>query len=230
MFVFKQGGFFMEKYLPVLRNCPFFTGLEDHEILSILHCVSATKASKPSGSYIFRAGDSTKVMGLVLTGSTLIIQEDLWGHRNILSKCSVGDFFGEPYAANPGAVLNISVVAQEDCEILFLNVKRLLISCPTACDHHQKLIRNLVSVLANKILIFNDKITHVSKRTTREKILSYLSSESVRHASLSFDISFDRQQMADFLCVERAAMSVELSKLQKEGLLKTNRNHFELLI
>jgi CRP-like cAMP-binding protein len=169
-------------------------------------------------------------MGLVLTGSTLIIQEDLWGHRNILSKCSVGDFFGEPYAANPGAVLNISVVAQEDCEILFLNVKRLLISCPTACDHHQKLIRNLVSVLANKILIFNDKITHVSKRTTREKILSYLSSESIRHASLSFDISFDRQQMADFLCVERAAMSVELSKLQKEGLLKTNRNHFELLI
>ena len=86
----------MEKYLPVLRNCPFFTGLEDHEILSILHCVSATKASKPSGSYIFRAGDSTEVMGLVLTGSTLIIQEDLWGHRNILSKCSVGDFFGEP--------------------------------------------------------------------------------------------------------------------------------------
>jgi CRP-like cAMP-binding protein len=220
----------MEKYLPVLRNCPFFTGLEDHEILSILHCVSATKASKPSGSYIFRAGDSTEVMGLVLTGSTLIIQEDLWGHRNILSKCSVGDFFGEPYAANPGAVLNISVVAQEDCEILFLNVKRLLISCPTACDHHQKLIRNLVSVLANKILIFNDKITHVSKRTTREKILSYLSSESIRHASLSFDISFDRQQMADFLCVERAAMSVELSKLQKEGLLKTNRNHFGLLI
>lgn len=220
----------MEKYLPVLRSCPFFTGLEDHEILSILHCVSATKASKPSGSYIFRAGDSTEVMGLVLTGSTLIIQEDLWGHRNILSKCSVGDFFGEPYAANPGALLNISVVAQEDCEILFLNVKRLLISCPTACDHHQKLIRNLVSVLANKILIFNDKITHVSKRTTREKILSYLSSESVRHASLSFDISFDRQQMADFLCVERAAMSVELSKLQKEGLLKTNRNHFELLI
>ena len=220
----------MEKYLPVLRNCPFFTGLEDHEILSILHCVSATKASKPSGSYIFRAGDSTEVMGLVLTGSTLIIQEDLWGHRNILSKCSVGDFFGEPYAANPGAVLNISVVAQEDCEILFLNVKRLLISCPTACDHHQKLIRNLVSVLANKILIFNDKITHVSKRTTREKILSYLSSESIRHASLSFDISFDRQQMADFLCVERAAMSVELSKLQKEGLLKTNRNHFERLI
>ena len=138
-------------------------------------------------------------------------------------------FFGEPYAATPGAILNISVVAEEDCEILLLNVKRLLTSCPTACDHHQKLIRNLVSVLANKILLFNDKITHVSKRTTREKLLSYLSAESIRQSSLSFDIPFDRQQLADFLCVERAAMSVELSKLQKEGLLVTKRNHFELL-
>ena len=190
----------MQKYLPVLRNCPFFTGLTDDEILSILHCVSAAKITRPRGSYIFRAGDSTEVMGLVLSGSTLVIQEDLWGHRNILSKCNTGDFFGEPYAATPGAILNISVVAEEDCEIL-----------------------------ANKILLFNDKITHVSKRTTREKLLSYLSAESIRHSSLSFDIPFDRQQLADFLCVERAAMSVELSKLQKEGLLVTKRNHFELL-
>ena len=119
------------KYLPVLRNCPFFTGLTDDEILSILHCVSAAKITRPRGSYIFRAGDSTEVMGLVLSGSTLVIQEDLWGHRNILSKCNTGDFFGEPYAATPGAILNISVVAEEDCEILLLNVKRLLTACPT---------------------------------------------------------------------------------------------------
>ena len=194
----------MEKYLPILRSCPFFMELNDTEILSILHCVNAVKVSKASRSYIFKAGDSTDVMGLVLAGSTLIIQEDLWGHRNILSKCNAGDFFGEPYAATPGTVLNISVVAE-------------------------KLIRNLVCVLANKILILNDKITHVSKRSTRDKLLSYLSSESVKKSSLSFDIPFDRQQLADFLCVERAAMSVELSKLQKEGLLKTNRNHFELI-
>jgi hypothetical protein len=112
----------MQKYLPVLRNCPFFTGLTDDEILSILHCVSAAKITRPRGSYIFRAGESTEVMGLMLSGSTLVIQEDPWGHRNILSKCSTGDFFGEPYAATPGAILNISVVAEEDCEILLLNV------------------------------------------------------------------------------------------------------------
>ena len=168
-------------------------------------------------------------MGLVLSGCVLIIQEDLWGHRNILSKCHAGDFFGEPYAASPGSVLNISVVADEDCEIVFLNIQKLLVTCPTACGHHQKLIRNLVSVLANKILILNDKITHVGKRTTREKLLSYLSAESIRHSSLSFDIPFDRQQLADYLCIDRAAMSTEISKLQKEGFIKTHRNHFEVL-
>ena len=147
----------MEKYLPILRNCPFCKGLTDKEILSILHCVNATVISKKRDSYIFRAGDITEVMGLVVSGCVLIIQEDIWGHRNILSKCHAGDFFGEPYAASQRAVLNISVVADEDCEIILLNVKRLLITCPTACEHHQKLIRNLVSVLANKIRILNDK-------------------------------------------------------------------------
>ena len=148
----------MEKYLPILRNSPFFKGLSDNEILSILHCVNATVISKERASYIFRAGDSTEVMGLVVSGCVLVMQEDLWGHRNILSKCHAGDFFGEPYAASSGAVLNISVVADEDCEIVFLNVQRLLITCSTACEHHQKLIRNLVSVLANKILILNDML------------------------------------------------------------------------
>ena len=220
----------MEKYLPILRNSPFFKGLTDNEILSILHCVNATAVSKERDSYIFRAGDSTEVMGLVVSGCVLVMQEDLWGHRNILSKCHASDFFGEPYAASPGAVLNISVVADEDCEIIFLNIQRLLVTCPTACEHHQKLIRNLVGVLANKILILNDKITHVGKRTTRDKLLSYLSSVSIRQASLSFDIPFDRQQLADYLCIDRAAMSSEISKLQKEGLIKTNRNHFELTV
>ena len=219
----------MKKYLPILKNSPFFKGLTDNEILSVLHCVEAVTVSKEKDSYIFRAADSTQVMGLALSGCVLIIQEDLWGHRNILSKCHAGDFFGEPYAASPGAVLNISVVADEDCEIVFLNIQKLLVTCPTACGHHQKLIRNLVSVLANKILILNDKITHVGKRTTREKLLSYLSAESIRHSSLSFDIPFDRQQLADYLCIDRAAMSTEISKLQKEGFIKTHRNHFEVL-
>lgn len=146
----------------------------------------------------------------------------------MMAKIMPGDFFGEPYAATPGSVLNISVVANGETELLLLNVNRLLSVCPTACSHHNRLIHNLVSVLANKVLLFNDKITHMSKRSTRDKLLSYLSSESIRQGKLSFDIPYDRQQLADFLCVERAAMSVELGKLKKDGILDTERNHFVL--
>ncbi len=219
----------MEQYLLILRHCPFFNGMTDQEILSILTCVEGRVVSREKDAFLFHAGDSTSEMGLVLSGSVLIIQEDLWGRRNILAKCAAGDFFGEPYAATPGSVLNISVVASESCEVLLLNVRRVLSTCPTTCGHHSRLIRNLVSVLSQKLLLFNDKITHMSKRTTREKLLSYLSSESIRQGRLSFDIPYDRQQLADFLCVERAAMSVELSKLKKEGLIQTHRNHFEII-
>ena len=220
----------IEKHLPILSNCAFFGGMNHKEIQAVLGCIGAYPVQAPRGKYIFRAGDSTEVMGLVLSGSVFIIQEDIWGHRNIMAKCHPGEFFGEIYAATPGAVLNISAVAEMDSLIMMMNVKRLMASCSSACEHHQRLIRNLVSVLANKVMAFNDKITHISKRTTREKILSYLSRESQRRGSLSFDIPFNRQELADYLCVERAAMTVEISKLQREGLLKTNRKHFELAI
>ncbi|MDO4617271.1 MAG: Crp/Fnr family transcriptional regulator [Lachnospiraceae bacterium] len=218
----------MQEFLPVMKQSPFFSGLEDKEILSILGCIGGTVKHREKGSFLLQAGDTTESMGLVLTGSVLVIQEDLWGHRNILSKCTAGDFFGEPYAATPDAVLNISIYADSDCDVLWLHVRQLLTTCQSVCGQHQTLIRNLINVLSRRLLTFNDKITHISKRSTRDKLLSYLSSESIRQNSLSFDIPYDRQQLADYLSVERAAMSSELSKLQKEGLLKTNRKHFEL--
>ncbi len=220
----------MEQYLFILRNSPFFQGMTEDEILSVLHCVQATVHRKKKDAYIFRVGDSTESMGLVLQGSVLSVQEDLWGHRNIMHRIGAGEYFAESFAVTPGSVLNVSVVAEEDTEIMLLNMRRLLQTCPNACAHHNRLIRNLASVMASRIMNLNEKITHMAKRSTREKLLSYLSAESMRQGKLSFSIAYDRQQLADYLCVERAAMSVELSKLQKEGYLKTNRNHFELFI
>lgn len=218
----------MEQYLFILRNSPFFQGMTEEEILSVLHCVNATVYRKKKDEYIFRVGDSTESMGLVLRGSVLSVQEDLWGHRNIMHRIGAGEYFAESFAVTPGSVLNVSVVAEEDTEIMLLNMRRLLETCPKACAHHNRLIRNLASVMASRIMNLNEKITHMAKRSTREKLLSYLSAESMRQGKLAFSIAYDRQQLADYLCVERAAMSVELSKLQKEGYLKTNRNHFEL--
>lgn len=218
----------MEQYMFILRNSPLFQGMTEEEILSVLHCVNASILHRKKDEYIFRVGDSTESMGLVLRGAMLSLQEDLWGHRNIMHRIGVGEYFAEPFAATPGSVLNVSVVAAEDSEIMLLNMGRLLRTCPNACAYHNRLVQNMVSVMARRVMNLNEKITHMAKRSTREKLLSYLSAESLRQGKFSFTIPYDRQQLADYLCVERAAMSVELSKLQKEGYLKTNRNHFEL--
>ena len=218
----------MRKFLPILKKSELFAGMADEEILTALNCISAKSITAFKDEYILRAGDKTENMGLLLSGSALIVQEDLWGHRNIMTKITPRGFFAEPFAILPEAVLNISVVASENCELLFLNLRKMLTVCPSACQHHNKLIQNLVAVLSGKILLFNDKITHMSKRSTGDKIMSYLSAESVRQGSLEFDIPFNRQQLADYLCVDRAAMSVEISKLQKAGILETQRNHFKL--
>ena len=218
----------MEQYLFILRNSPFFQGMTEEEILSVLQCVNAVVQHKKKDEYILRVGDSTESMGLVLRGSVLVLQEDLWGHRNIMHRIGPGEYFAEPFAATAGSVLNVSVVADEDSEIMMLNMERFLKTCPHACAHHGRMVRNLVSVMARRVLDLNEKLTHMAKRSTREKLLSYLSAESMRQGKLAFTIPYDRQQLADYLSVERAAMSVELGKLQKEGLLKTNRNHFEL--
>ena len=228
MLEFQQGGDVLQKYLPVLRQTPFFQGLTDDEILSVLRCVDAKTVQKPQGAYLFHMGDRTDSMGLVLSGAVLVIQEDLWGSRNVMAKIGPGEFFGESFAVLPEAALNVSVVVQEECVLLLLSTQRLLTLCPSACAHHSRIIRNLVTVLASKNLQFNEKLTHMSKRTTRKKLLSYLSAEAIRQGSQSFSIPYDRQQLADYLCVERAAMCVELSRLQREGILKTNRNQFVL--
>lgn len=220
----------MESYMKILSHTPLFAGLDAGEISQLISCVTAERRSFPRHSYIFRAGDVVSSMGLVLRGSVLLVQEDLWGRRNIIAKLQPGEIFAETFAASVDVPLNLSILANEDCEILFLNMSRILTVCPTSCPHHVRVMKNLVSVLAKKVLAFNDKVTHMSRKTTREKLISYLSTESQRQNSLEFDISYDRQQLADFLCVERAAMSVELSKLQKQGIIEYNKNHFRLSV
>ena len=219
----------MENYLPLLQKSPLFASMEPQQITSVLHCVGAVVREASAGEYILRAGDRTQAMGLLLSGSAFAVQDDLWGQRNIMGKILPPGTFAEPFAATPGAVLNVSVVASVPSKVMFLNIQRITTVCSETCPQHALLIRNLVSVLARKNLQLNDKITHMSKRRTREKLLSYLSSESLRQGSLEFDIPFDRQQLADYLCIERSAMSAELSRLQKDGLLATERSHFRLI-
>lgn len=220
----------MKKFLPVLLDSELFSGMDSDSISSFLECMGAIVRKYSKDEIIFHMGDYTKQIAIILVGSVLTVKEDIWGRRHILAIIKSGETLAESFAAAKESILTVNAIANSDCELLFLNIDKMLSVCGSACDAHNRVIRNLISVLAEKNLMFNEKITHMSRRTTREKLLSYLSSEARIQKSLSFDIPFDRQQLADYLSVERAAMSVELSKLQKDGLLKTKNKHFELFI
>lgn len=220
----------MEEFLSTIRSAPLFSGVSEAELTAMLACLKAEKKDFPKEAFVLRAGDTAESIGLVLTGTVLVIQEDIWGNRNILSKAGLGQTFAAAYACAPGSRLNVSVVAETPVTVLFLNVKRILTVCPSACSYHSRIIRNLLGELAGKNLQFSEKLTHVGQRSTRSKIMSYLSAEAQRLGTYELDIPFSRQQMADYLGVERSGLSQELGKMKKDGLLDYRKSHFVLKV
>ena len=220
----------MKDFLPVIRSSQFFSGISEAELTAMLSCLKAEKKDFPKEAFVLRAGDTADSIGLVLSGSVLIIQEDIWGNRNILSKAGPGQTFAAAFACAPGSVLNVSVIAETPVTVMFLNVKHVLNVCPSACAHHSRIIRNLLGELAEKNLRFSEKLTHMGQRTTRSKLMSYFSAEAQRLGKYEFDIPFSRQQLADYLAVERSGLSLELGKMRKEGLLDFHKNHFFLKV
>ena len=220
----------MKEFFPVIRSAPLFSGISEEELTVMLSCLRAEKRVFPKGSFVLRAGDTADSIGLVLSGTVLVIQEDIWGNRNILSKAGLGQTFAAAYACAIGSRLNVSVIAETPVTVMFLNVKRILNVCPSACSHHSRIIRNLLGELAEKNLRFNEKLTHMGQRTTRSKIMSYLSAEAQRLGKYEFDVPFSRQQLADYLGVERSGLSLELGKMRSEGLLDFRKSHFVLKV
>ncbi len=220
----------MKDFSSVLRSAPFFSGISGEELAAMLSCLKAEKKDFPKEAFVLRNGDTADAIGLVLEGTVLIVQEDIWGNRNILSKAGPGQTFAVAYACAPGSRLNASVIAETPVTVMFLNVNRILNVCPSACSHHSRIIRNLLGELAEKNLRFSEKLTHVGQRSTRSKIMSYLSAEAQRLGAYEFDIPFSRQQFADYLGVERSGLSLELGKMKKDGLLEYHKNHFALHI
>lgn len=218
----------MKKFFPVIRSSQLFSGISEDELSAMLSCLNAEKKDFPKEAFVLRTGDTAESIGLVLAGSVLVIQEDIWGNRNILSKAGPGQTFAAAFACAPGSVLNVSVIAQTPVTTLFLNVKRILNVCPSACAHHSRIIRNLLGELAEKNLRFSEKLTHMGQRSTRAKLMSYFSAEAQRLGKYEFDIPFSRQQLADYLGVERSGLSLELGKMRTEGLLDFHKSHFVL--
>lgn len=218
----------MKKYLKLLKNTKLFEGITEAEIETVLGCLSASVMRYKKGDIVFHRGERITSVALLLEGGIHIQKEDYWGNLSILNEISEGDIFGEVYACLGNDKILNHAVAVKPSVVLFLDVGRILTLCSSACRFHGRLVRNLLSVLALKNKMLTQKLEHMSQRTTREKLLSYLSEQSLRTGSSSFTIPFNRQQLADFLSVDRSAMSNELSKMRDEGILLFEKNHFVL--
>ncbi len=218
----------MRKYLPVLKKCPLFAGIEDDNIDKILPCLSAVTRYADKNTFIFSAEENVRAVGLILSGSVHIVKEDFWGRKDILSQLGPGELFAESFSCAQEDKLPVSVLAAEPTEYMLLDCLKIIRTCTSACVFHSRLISNLLQIIAHKNIRLTQKLEHISKRTTREKLLSYLSAESQKAESGKFDIPFNRQELADYLSVDRSAMSSELGRMRSEGLIEYTRNHFIL--
>lgn len=219
----------MKKYLEILKKCPLFFEIEDESLLRMLNCLGARVLSLDKKYTIFAEGTKAKYIGIVLSGAVQVIQVDYYGNRSILSEIGVSGLFAEEFACSEIFSLPVSVVANEPSEIMLIDCSHILNTCKNGCGHHHQLIYNLMKGLATKTIMFHQRIEVTSKRTTREKLLSYLTLQAKQNGKPSFDIPFDRQELADYLEVERSGLSAEISKLKKEGLIDNSKNHFKLL-
>jgi len=217
-----------EPYYELLSQTPLFSQINPTDIPSMLACISAKTMSYKKNQFIFHYGDLINEIGIVLSGAVLIEKEDFWGNRSILSKIAPGFIFAETYALLESVPLEVNVIAQENSEVLFLNFQKLSSTCSNACEFHTQFIHNLLSVVAAKNLMLTKKMEHMSQKTIREKVLSYLSNESKKSQTATFTIPFNRQQLADYLSVDRSALSNELSKLRQEHFIDFHKNIFSL--
>lgn len=212
-----------------LQNTPLFRGIREDELREMLSCLSAREKTYKKDEVILRAGNTAFEVGLVESGSVNIVVNFYWGDSNIFGHVEKGSIFAENYAAIPGQELLCDVVAAEDCKILFLNINKLTTTCARGCSFHNRLVHNLLRISAQKNLDFSTRMMHIAPKTIRDRLLSYLSEQALKNGCPHFRIPFDRQQLADYLGVDRSALSNELSKMQKDGLLTYRKNEFTLI-
>ena len=218
----------VKNYKKVLIQSKLFNGINEAEINAMINCLSPIKKEYEKNEYIYHCGENIKFMGLVLKGSVHILKEDYWGNRTIISEISEGEIFGEAYACSERRILSVNVVAAQKVSVLYISIDKILKVCSSCCVYHAILIQNLINILADKNINLTNKIEYISQRKLRDKILSYLSDMSEKQESSEFTISFSRQELADYLSVDRSALSNQLCKLRDEGILDFNKNHFKL--
>ena len=220
----------MDKLAQILKNVSLFEGFEDKEISSILNCLNGRIEEYKKNTLIFKEGDKIDELGIVLSGDIHLIKNDYFGNENLIAKVTPMELFGEAAACSNLLTLPVTIFAMSNSKILYLKYKKIITTCSNACKFHLKLIENMVTLLADKNLILNNKLDYISKRSIKEKVLSYLNDQSKLNNSKKFKIPFNREHLANYLAVDRSALSNTLSKLRDEKIITYNKNEFNLLI
>ena len=211
-----------------LKQCSLFLGIDEFQLPSLLECLNVLTRKYNKDDFVFLAGDKAIAVGVVLSGGVRILQEDFWGNRTILAHVPPGGLFGEAFSCADQIALPVSVAASETSEVMTFDYQRIVTTCSTACCFHTKLIMNMMRILAEKNIQLTRKLEHLSKRTTREKLLSFLSAQAVLTKRTKVEIPFNKTELAEYLCVDRSALSRELSAMRDEGLIQYDKKSFEL--
>ena len=219
----------MENYFDILSQCPLFSGISRQEMGLMLNCLDGKITGVAKGNPVFLEGDPARFVGVVLSGTVQIVRDDYYGNRSVLTMVSPGGLFAEAFACADVETLPVSVIALQNCSVLLLDCKRVLTGCSNACPFHSRLVRNLLQGIARKNLMLTSKIRCMSQKTTQEKLMEFLLEQAKQQGSAEFVIPYDRQALADYLGVERSAMSAELGKLKKAGLIDYRSSRFRVL-
>ena len=219
----------MRNYISVLKRCGLFKDIEEENLIAMLGCLDAKMINVRKNEVIFAEGETARYIGIILSGAVQMVQDDFYGNRTIVTQMEEYGLLDESFACAGIDSLPVSFIAVKDCEIMLIDCGRITNTCCNACAFHKQIIFNLLQLVAKKNLDFHQKIEITSKRTTREKIMAYLLSVAKQTGSNSFFIPYDRQGLADYLGVERSAMSAELSKLRKENIIECQKNRFTIL-
>ena len=219
----------MKDFFDILRECPLFDRIGDESLKEMLGCLNAKERSYKKGDAVFAEGDKAKYLGIVLEGSVQLVRVDYYGNRSILANIEPPQLFGEAFACAGLKSLPVDAVAAADTRILLLDAQRIARPCGNACPCHGQTILNLLHIFAKKNLVLHQKIEITSKRSTREKLMTYLLLQAKNAKSHTFTVPYDRQELADYLEVDRSGLSAEISKLRNEKVLECRRSTFTLL-
>ncbi len=219
----------MKKYSGILKKCGLFRNIAEKNLFTLLHCLGARVAVFSKKQTIIAEGSRAEHICVMLSGSAQMVRVDYYGNRSIISGIEPSEVFGEAFACTETEEMPVTVIANEPCEVLLIDCRHIIHACPNACGFHQQIIFNLMRNLAEQNLLFHQKLEITSCRTTREKLMAYLLVQAKKHGSKRFSIPFDRQELADYLEVDRSGLSAEISKLRSEGVLTSSRKEFELL-